>query len=146
MNYKYILFLASFILGGCELIVIGVKKPKPIEISQYSPLGAALLFKNELDSNNIFGAVRLIAAPGGTKYLAAEKFDMYDDIERIGRIISDKPVTNINADSNVALNPQVIAFELNYMKKISFTLYKINDYWYVTGISEQYNSKLKTIN
>ena len=140
MKTKYLIFILTIILSGCELIEIGTKKPKLVDISQHSALGAIMLFKTELDSQNVFGASRLFASPDGSFFIAEEKFALYDDIARLGRIIGTKPITAVIADSNITLNPQIISVKIDYLKKISFTTCKINDTWYIIAYSEQYNT------
>jgi len=126
------------ILTGCELIVIGSKKEKPIDIDQASPLGAVYLFKTELDSNNVPAATRILASPNGGMYLALEKYEMYDEIARIGRIIGQKPITQVNTDSLTNTSYR-IHLEVDYLKYFSFTTSLIRDNWYITNYTEQYN-------
>jgi hypothetical protein len=68
--FYLIISVLTISLSGCELITIGSSKPKPIEISQKTPIGAVLLFKTKLDSNKIPDAVNLLIRPNGEKYLA----------------------------------------------------------------------------
>ena len=127
-----------FILSSCELIVIGSKKAKPVEINQQSPLGAVYLFKTELDSNNVPAATRILASPNGGLYLALEKYEMYDEIARVGRIIGQKPITDVNSDSLTNTSYR-IHLEIDYLKQFSFTTTKIMDHWYIIDYTERYN-------
>lgn len=136
MKNTILIILILITVYGCELIVIGNpnQTPKIIEINQKSPVGAVYLFKTELDSNNIPAATQILAAENGSFYLAYEKYEMYYDIDRLRRIISKKPITNINIDT-VAKNQQKFNFEFDYLQNMTFTTKKINDEWYIIDIS-----------
>jgi hypothetical protein len=123
------------ICAGCELITIGSKRPQPIIIDQSSPVGAIYLFKTELDSNNIPAATQILANPNGRVLLAFEKYELYDEVARIGRMIASKPITQVKSDS---LSPQSyrISMEFSYLKQIAFTTTRINDYWYIVHYQE----------
>lgn len=125
------------LLVGCELFTIGTapKKIKPVEVNQKSPIGTIYLFKTELDSNNIPAATKILATPKGTQYLAIEKLDLYDEVERLGRILSNKPITFIKADS-LTQSSYKVSVEFDYIHKMSFTTYKIDDAWFITEYTE----------
>ena len=140
---KYrLLLIFIFLITGCELIVIGGRKrPKPIDINQLSPVGAVLLFKTELDSNNIPAATNVLANPAGRLYLAIEKYEMYEEIERLGRIISNKSITSIKTDT-LSTKTFNIYVQLDYLRIFSFTTSKIGLNWYITNYQEEKNKKL----
>ncbi|GAB1430900.1 hypothetical protein MASR2M18_17340 [Ignavibacteria bacterium] len=126
---------AVVLLAGCELFVFGTKRSPIIEISQKSSLGAVLLFKAELDSNNTMAATEILAGKDGRKLLAIEKRDMVDEIARIGRLISKKPITRLFADT-LTPDKHSVLLELNYLKKMTFSTLRINSAWYITDIQE----------
>jgi hypothetical protein len=135
MKKTQLFIVITLLLYGCELLVIGTKKTKAIEISQRNPIGTIYLFKTELDSNNIHSAVQFLAMPSGKLFLAEERYELYDDMSRLQRIIGSKPITKIKADTISASNLK-IDVEFDYTKSISFTTEKINDYWYITSYTE----------
>lgn len=122
-------------LSGCELFTFGSKRAPVIEISQKSSIGAVLLFKAELDSNNTAAATEILAGKDGTKLLAVEKYEMSDEIARISRIITRKPITRMKTDT-LAPDSHRILLELDYLKHITFSTAKIKSQWYITAISE----------
>ncbi len=124
-----------FFLCSCELIVIGTKQKESIDISQNNPLGAVILFKTELDSNNVQAAAQVLASPSGKKYLAIEKYDLYDEVHRIMRVIGNKSITSVKSDTTSAGSLK-INLEFNYLNRLTFTTYKINNNWYIISYDE----------
>jgi predicted amidohydrolase len=136
MKYYPIIAIICVSLAACELIRIGgATQQESIDISQKTPVGVIYLFKAELDSNNIPAATQIIANPNGTKLLAYEKYELYDDLERIGRIISKKPVTKVRTDS-VNTSMYKVSMEFDYQKTMHFTTSRIKELWYITSYSE----------
>ena len=129
------ILICSIIIYGCELIIIGSKKTPQIEINQNTPIGAIYLFKTELDSNNIPAATQIIAHPSGQQLLALEKYELYDEVERLGRLVRSRQITNVKADS-LSERLYKINLELDYNKLMYFTTAKIDDYWYIVSYSE----------
>jgi hypothetical protein len=133
---KAVLLLLVMVLTGCELIIIGnERKPKPIDVNQKSAIGAVLLFKLELDSNNIPAATGILASPQGRRFLAIEKYELYDEVARLGRKIANRNVTSLKTDT-LSGSTYNIVLELNYSKSLSFTTSKINDNWYIVAYRE----------
>lgn len=134
---KNIIFIlvSMEILTACELIVIGTKRQEIFEINQSSPIGTIFLFKAELDSSNIAAATQLLAHPNGSKYLAYEKYELFDDIARLKNIISNKPVTYIKADT-LSNNHCKVTVELDYLKTIQFTTLRFDDKWFITSFPD----------
>lgn len=134
---KQVLIATIFLLinSGCELFVIGTKQLPQIELTQNSALGAVYLFKAELDSNNIPAASHILANSNGSEYLAFEKYELYDELERLGRIIGNKPITKVVSDS---VNDSRINFnmEFDYLKSMKFITLRINDLWYIVEYSD----------
>ncbi len=122
--------------SGCELITVGVKKaeaPVFISLNQKTAEGVLLLFKAELDSNNIWGASQMLALPGGKKYLAIDKYEKHYDILRIKRIFGKYPFSLLKSDS-IDVNTRKLYFEINYLKNYNLTAEKIDDMWYIVDL------------
>lgn len=139
-NYKIIiLIIATLSLQSCELFVIGVQQaPKiVVDIDQNSALGSVFLFKAELDSNNTRGAAQVIANGEGQKYLAIERQEQYFEIDRVKRLLANRTVTLVKADtlSNTMHRFQV---EFDYLFFMDFTASKINEKWYVTNFNNKF--------
>jgi hypothetical protein len=128
-------FIIILTVYGCDVFEIGTKKAPPIEVNQKSAVGVVYLFKAEIDSNNITGAVRIILKNDGKQYLASDKVEMYDDLSRISRIVAKKPITAIHADS-LSPTQMKVKMEVDYTKILLFTTSKINDDWFITSLSE----------
>lgn len=129
----------SALLNSCEVFRIGeapkvrVVQPKA---DQNSPFGAVYLFKNELDTNNVAAAAQILAKIEGSKYLAMEKVEMYDEVARIGRLIEKKPITNVvtSVKSSTAQN---LSVEFDYIQILTFSTVKIGENWFISGIEEE---------
>jgi len=137
MTIKLIIYIAIFqlLLSGCELFVISAlqyDKPAAIDISQRTPLGVVYLFKTELDSNNIYGALSVLANPHDNKYLAIERYEMKNDVSRIKRIIANRKITEITTDT-LSENSYKFSLEFDWSQKLKFTASKISDTWYITN-------------
>jgi hypothetical protein len=124
------------VLSGCELYVIGsAKREKTIEINQNSSIGVVYMFKSELDSNNVRGATEILAQPSGSFYLAIEKYDMFEEMERMARIIGRKPITDFKTDT-VSATSHKITVHFDYITEVNFTAEKISNNWYITDYRE----------
>jgi len=132
---KIILFVSiALILLSCELIVIG-KKPgeiKPLEYDRHSPIGSVVVFKTELDSNNISAASDIIATKDGKYLLAIDRYENEYELERVRRVISKRKITKIKQDTLSEHNIKII-LELDYYKYISFNTSLIDGLWYITN-------------
>jgi len=135
-SFLYILFMT--VLSGCELYVIstGGNKEKPIDISQNSSIGVIYLFKTELDSNNVRGATQVLAQPQGLFYLAIERYEMFEEMQRMARIIGRKPITGFLTDTLSATNHN-IKVKFDYITEVNFTTEKIRENWYITQYQER---------
>jgi hypothetical protein len=134
---KGILFILIIIFtSGCELIVLGTKKERAIEINQNSSIGVVHLFKVELDSNNIRGATEVLARPTGEHYLAIDKYEMFWEMERMARIIAQKPITDFKTDT-LSDNNHKITVHFDYITEVDFVIEKIDNNWYITQYNEQ---------
>jgi hypothetical protein len=130
MKKIIIIICLAVCAGGCELFVIGTKKEPVVEVNQNSALGAVYLFKAELDSNNIRAATEIFANPGGQPILAIDKYEMFDELDRIRRLIGDKPITLVETDS-LSLSTLEVNIEFDYLRTLKFTTAKISDNWYI---------------
>ena len=133
---KKILFIYIILLSSCELIEIGTKKTSTYEIDQDTPLGIVYLFKAGLDSNNIHYSSQLLANDNGNYMLAFDRYELYDEISRIRRLIGNREITYITSDT-IGKNTYNIQLEFDYIKTISFRTEKTNRGWYITNYSEQ---------
>jgi len=131
--FIYILILATII--GCEVFTIGRKSKPVVPVNQYSAVGSAYMFKAGLDSNNVFAITQLIKGDGGSPIPAEMKYSKFEDLERISRIIGNKPVTLVNTDS-LSDNKILIDMEFDYLKMISFTAEKIDSLWFIVDYNE----------
>jgi hypothetical protein len=126
----------AFLVLGCELIEVGSRQNKgKIELNQNSPLGAIYLFKAELDNDNSMGAIQILRRDGGEQFLAVERIEIIDDLNRLKRTLQQEKVTFIEKDS---LSPEKWKYtiEFDYHKKVAFTASKINNKWFITKISD----------
>jgi hypothetical protein len=128
-------FLILILCSGCELVRIGQPRREYIVPSQETAVGAVYLFKAELDSNNATAAVQMMARPNGSRLLAAERYELRDEMERLGRIIGNKSITGIRSDT-LDIYSQRVKLEFDYIKKLIFTTRKIDREWYIVDISE----------
>lgn len=135
-NFLILLIIIPF-LNGCELWVIGGgPKTQVIPVNQQSSIGAIFLFKAELDSNNLRGASEILAQPTGDFFLAIEKYEMFEEIQRLARLISRKEITNFRTDTLNETNHKVIV-NFDYVTEVSFNASRISDNWYITYFEEQ---------
>lgn len=132
LKIKSAIVLLALTINGCELFYIGERNKETVEIGRNSALGAVYLFKMELDSNNVWGAADAFAHPGGTRLRAMEKYEMMDEIARVGRIIGSAPVTYVREDSVSASSARVL-MQFDYIRAVSFSTAKIEDDWHIVG-------------
>lgn len=136
MSKYFFIVLLCITLCSCELIVLSSKKKnKSIELSQRTPVTTVFLFKSELDSNNIKAASELLLQSNGAPFIAIQKYELFDDLSRLKRIIGGKPVTAFSADS---LSPEnyKVRMEIDYLKLMTFNTLKVNDAWFITNYTE----------
>lgn len=132
---KYILYIIFIlILSACELIVIG-EKPKAVEpqviiIDRTNPIGAVLLFKSELDSNNIPAATEFLATPTGHKILAVNKIDFYYELPMLKNKLKNLEISNIYED-NLDDNLTRVNIEFGYIRNLICDTKKIDSLYYI---------------
>ena len=98
---KLIFILLTILLNACEIIQIGEKpqEVKTIIIARENPVGAVLLFKAELDSNNIPAATEYLATPTGHRILAIDKLNIYDELPMLRNKLKGLDISNIYQQS-----------------------------------------------
>jgi hypothetical protein len=130
--------LAFCSLSSCELIVIKetVKTRTVPERDQNSPQGVVFIFKAEIDSNNVQGAIKVMASDDERPLLAVEKLEMQEEIARLGRMISRRDITSLRVDT---LSPvrQRLRTEFGYLKELTFTTVRVDSLWFISKIAEK---------
>ena len=141
-----ILMLISVLIGGmlfcavssCELIVIkeAVKTRTVPARDQNSPQGVVFIFKAEIDSNNVQGAIKVMASDDERPLLAVEKLEMQEEIARLGRMITRRDITSLRVDT---LSPvrQRLRTEFGYLKELTFTTVRVDSLWFISKIAEK---------
>lgn len=123
---------------ACELIVI--KEPTKTRTTpdrdQNSPQGVVLMFKTEIDSNNVQGAIKVMASDDERPLLAVEKLEMQEEIARLGRMITKRDITALRIDT---LSPvrQRLRTEFGYLKELTFTTVRIDSLWFISKVLEK---------
>lgn len=138
---KYIILILLIFLSSCELIVIG-NKPidlKPIIIKRDNPVGAVLLFKSELENNNVLAASEFIANPNGHRLKATEKLELYDDLPRFVNQIPKGEITNI-LETLQEQNIINVKIEFDYITYLECSTKKIDSLYFILNyrIYKQY--------
>ncbi len=130
------LFLA-LVVAGCELIVLKDTTPQKhvIPSDQNSPQGVVYVFKAEIDSANVQGAMKVMASDDERPLLAIEKLDLQDEIARLGRMMTKKALTRMQIDT---LSPvrQRLKAEFGYLKEFTFVTVRIDSLWYISKVVE----------
>ncbi len=132
MKY-FITILCTLFFTGCELFVFGTKRTYEPEPTRETSVGTVYLFKAELDSANARAAAGLLVTTSGDPILAIERYEMEDDIARLGRILFQMPITQVKTDTLSKTNHR-LRCEFNYMKNITFSAMRIRDKWFITEI------------
>ena len=117
------------------IFTVGSKRPPVQEINQRS-VGAVYLFKSELDSNNAPpAATEVLARPNGRQLLTIEKYELYDEMNRLRRLIAkeaDYPHPyRYHIDDYAAREAQ-----FDYQKKNDLHHSKIADSRFIVDIAE----------
>jgi hypothetical protein len=123
---------------GCELIVLKDITPQKRSITrdQNSPQGVVYVFKTEIDSSNVQGAIKVMASDDERPLLAIEKLDLQDEIARFGRMIAKKDITQMQIDT---LSPvrQRLRTEFGYLRELTFTTVRVDSLWYISKVTEK---------
>jgi hypothetical protein len=124
-------------LSACEVFTIGGNTIQLTNINQFSPQGTVLLFKSELDSNNIVAATRILSDSNRKRLLTpVEKYDLRFEVERYRRLLSKRSITELTTDT-LAKNVLAVHAEFDYLKRLKFTTVKFNNRWYIAAIDLQ---------
>lgn len=127
----------ALIVAGCELIVLKETTPQKLIIpsDQNSPQGVVYVFKAEIDSANVQGAMKVMASDDERPLLAIEKLDLQDEIARLGRMMTKKALTRMQIDT---LSPvrQRLKAEFGYLKEFTFVTVRIDSLWYISKVVE----------
>jgi hypothetical protein len=131
---KYYLFIILILLSSCELIVIGEipQEVKTITISRSNPVGTVLLFKTELDSNNIAAATDFIATPTGHKIMAVNKLDYYNELPMLRNKLKNLEISNIyeqHLDGNLIR----VNVEFGYIRNLICDTKKLDSFYYIVN-------------
>jgi hypothetical protein len=123
---------------SCELIVLkdSTSKRAVIERDQTSPQGVVYLFKHEIDSSNVQGAMKIMASDDERPLLAVEKLEMQDEIARLGRIISRRDITQMRIDTLSPVRHR-IRTEFGYLKELTFMIVRIDSTWFISRVLEK---------
>ena len=128
---RIILIALVIATAGCELVVIGNKKPpkKVIDVTQETSTGAAMVFMTELQQNNIAGAAQLLADVD-KRYSAELQAEQYYNLARFTRIFQDRNISRVITDT---LSEEVhnVKLEYDYVKEMSFSMRVLDSLWYV---------------
>lgn len=123
--------LICLTLTSCELFVIGKSTPQKevIDITQQTAKGGALLFTTELKYGNIRGAAQLVA-DNKSRISAEKQSEIYYDLARLTRILRDRKVSRIIADT-LSNDFHNIRIEYDYLREFSFAMRELDSLWYV---------------
>jgi hypothetical protein len=141
-NTARILLLLSIlvcnVVSSCELIVI--KEPTKTrtvpERDQNSPQGVVFIFKAEIDSNNVQGAIKVMASDDERPLLAVEKLEMQEEIARLGRMITRREITSLHVDTLSPVRHR-LRTEFGYLKELTFTTVRIDSLWFISKVFEK---------
>lgn len=128
--------LLVLLMTSCELFVIGHKiPPKEVnDITQESAIGGALLFTTELQLDNVPGAAQLLSDNEG-RYNATRQQEQYYNLSRLTRILNERKVTRIIADT-LSQELHNVKLEFDYIKEFAFSMRQIDSLWYVMDFSQ----------
>jgi hypothetical protein len=123
-------------MTSCELFVIGHKLPpkEVIDLTQESAIGGAMLFTTELQLENVPGAAQLLSDNEG-RYNATKQQEQYYNLSRLTRILNDRKVTRIIADT-LSVELHNVKLEFDYVKEFAFSMRQIDSLWYVMDFSQ----------
>jgi len=127
------------LLNSCEIIVIGQKTPIKqriiVNYNQQTSDGTIYLFQAEIDNDNSYSAVDLLANNNGTIMLAYDRYEKFYEIERFKRRNMNVPITNIRTNQ-VSNNKSIKVVEYDLYRNIQFNVVKIDTLWYIVDILE----------
>lgn len=131
---SYLLCLA--LLAGCDVFHLGSDRaPQLPDLDQMTARGTVMLFKAELDNNNIAAATRILARDSGVPYLAIEKYEMQNEIARLGRRLANRAITALSIDT-LSTEKYKLHTEFSWIKEVTFTTVRMDGLWYIISIDE----------
>ena len=137
---KLIFILLTILLNACEIIQIGEKpqEVKTIIIARENPVGAVLLFKAELDSNNIPAATEYLATPTGHRILVIDKLNIYDELPMLRNKLKGLDISNIYQQS---LDDNLIRvnIEFSYIRNLICDTKKIDSLYFIINYKFEKN-------
>jgi hypothetical protein len=133
---KYFIIISIIALSSCELIVIGTppNKVEPVIINRNSSEGSVLLFKSELDTNNIQAAAEILDNEMPPLFLAIDRYDSYFDLLLLSNYLGKRSITSIDKDT-IAPDNIYVELELNYTKKLKAKTFKRDSLWFIEDYS-----------
>lgn len=135
MKKSFVIVFTIAVLCGCELIDISKRQTiKHINLTQDTPVGVVYLFMAEVDSANPKGASVLLADEGGKLMTADVRFERYEEMQRLKRVMQFTPVTNFKLDT-LSSEKMKVKMQIDYFKNYSFITERINNNWYITNIN-----------
>lgn len=135
MKHTAFLLITAIIINGCELVVLqngSRKQIQPVELSQSNAIGTVMIFKMLLDSCDYANAAYLVAGRNGERLPAEERFEMAEEMARVGRILGNSAVTATKTDT-VSATVFVVTAELDMVRYASFELRQTKDKWFITS-------------
>lgn len=123
--------LLALFMTSCELFVIGHNRPpkEVIDITQETAIGGALLFTTELQQDNVPGAAQLLS-DNESRYSANKQQEQYYNLARLTRILNERKVTRIIADT-ITVELHNVKLEFDYVKEFAFSMRQLDSLWYV---------------
>ncbi len=135
MKKSFVIVFSVVVLCGCELIDISKRQTiKHINLTQDTPAGVVYLFMAEVDSANPKGASVLLAEENGKLLTAESKYEQYEEMQRLKRVMKFSPVTNLRFDT-LSAEKMKVKMQIDYFKTYSFITERINNNWYITNIN-----------
>ncbi len=135
MKHTAFLLITAIIINGCELVVLqsgSRKQAQHVELSQTNAIGTVMLFKMLLDSCDYANATFLVAGRNGLRLPAEERFELTEEMARVGRIMGRSAITATKTDT-VSQSIFVVTAELDMIRYASFELRKHEDKWFITS-------------
>lgn len=127
----------AMLLLSCSL-ALGVlacssaKEPQPL--SQQDPRSTLILFAQRLDSNDVQGAIALMAHPSGRLYVIVEQYDLRDEIARLQRVLGSSHLTLITSTAQSEQNATLNA-EFDYTSHYRVDCVRVDGKWYISAFS-----------
>lgn len=121
------------ILCSCELIVIGVP-PSEVPVlnpEQTNSLGTGLIFKAEIDTNNLAEAAQFLDSSVQIK--AFDRFEKYYwDLEILRNYIKGGDVTLVVSDT-IDENQIIQNIEFDYVRHLKLQTFKKDSLWFISN-------------